>query len=80
MNKQLLEAAEKIIKWYDDKDESNPHSTDQWKEAYDELRTAVNNFSSNPLLEDEICLCTGKLELEKVNDIVWCCKCRRRFV
>ena len=48
MNKQLLKAAKKIIMWYDDEDESNPHSTDQWKEAYDELRKAVNNFSSNP--------------------------------
>lgn len=48
MNKQLLEAAQKILKWYDDEDESNPHSTDQWKEAYDDLRKAVNNFSVNP--------------------------------
>lgn len=41
----LLKASRRILKWYDD--ENNiPHSTEEWIEAYDGLRNAVENCIS----------------------------------
>lgn len=49
-------------------------------DTINEAQKEVKIFSSNPLLADENCLCTGRLELERVDGITYCCKCRRRFV
>jgi hypothetical protein len=39
--KELEEAGNQILKWYDDEDDSKAHSTEQWQKAYNQLRKAL---------------------------------------
>lgn len=39
----LLKASQKLLAWYN-AEETNPHSTELWKEAYSELKEAVENY------------------------------------
>lgn len=43
----LLKASNKILAWYNDENEKNPHSTEEWQKAYEELRIAVMNYGLN---------------------------------
>lgn len=38
---RILDAATRLLKWYDDESENNPHSTEEWSNAYEELRAAL---------------------------------------
>jgi hypothetical protein len=29
---------------------------------------------------EELCRCTGIIDIEKANDVVWCRKCRKKFL
>lgn len=47
MTEKLLEASKQLLKWYDDENDRNPHSTEEWRKAYGQLRNEVNFISSN---------------------------------
>lgn len=51
-NKRLLDAAKKILDWYDDEDNSNPHSTEKWQEAYNELRESVTELNERNSVDE----------------------------
>lgn len=40
----------------------------------------VANKFCQPLVSGQLCRCTGLMELEKVNGVSWCKKCRKKFV
>lgn len=40
----------------------------------------VANKFYQPLVSGQLCRCTGLMELEKVNGLTWCKKCRKKFV
>lgn len=44
--------------------------------AYSEEYAALRQ----PLVSGELCRCTGIMEIEKVDGIVWCKKCRKKFL
>lgn len=44
--------------------------------AYSEEYAALRQ----PLVSGELCRCTGVMEIEKVDSIVWCKKCRKKFL
>lgn len=44
--------------------------------AYSEEYAALRQ----PLVSGELCRCTGIMYIEKVNNVVWCRKCRKKFL
>ena len=40
----------------------------------------VANKFCQPLFRGQLCQCTGLMELEKINGLTWCKKCRKKFV
>ena len=44
--------------------------------AYSEDYAALRQ----PLVSGELCRCSGIMDIEKVNDVVWCRKCRQKFL
>ena len=40
----------------------------------------VANKFCQPLVGGQFCRCTGLMEIEKVDGLIWCIKCRKRFI
>lgn len=46
----------------------------------DELQKKEYAALRQPLVSGELCSCTGIIEIEKVDGVVWCKKCRKKFL
>lgn len=79
MEKQILKAIEqayrKGLKDAEGLNDINPYLLTSQIVA----QKLANKFCQ-PLVSGELCRCTGLMDIEKVDGLTWCKKCRKKFI
>ena len=74
LQEKKIEKLEELIEYYGKPKE------DQYKLTIDYMKSELAALDKEIEQGKESCNCTGKLKLTSENNIIWCNKCRKRFL